>query len=158
MLDDRISYISVMIHVAEFLLPLVAISLFVSLVLIPISLYNLVRTRTAEATRVFGSEVLFVLSFCIVGFVVGLIIRLLGGFSLGTSESGGQPDTFQFIATLAASFAAITGLFLGEAKLHDATMVRPVGAGAAILMMMVGYLYLGGILAEVEFLGSAPML
>ena len=125
-------------------LPLLVVSALVSTIL---SLHSFLKAfQGGEQRDSVFSRLSFIFSFCVVGFVIGIIIRLLGGFSLGTSADS-EPDAFQFIATLASSFAAIAGLFFGETRVEGSIGVRPIGTASAIFMMIYGYFYISLVLA-----------
>src|SRR5690606_12070007 len=102
-----------------------------ALCLSTVSGYEWAKVRTLEAAQQFAGHAGFIFSFAVVGFALGMIIRLLGGFSLGSGD-GNPPDSFQFIATIASSLAAVAGLFLGETKLASSIEVRPTGTATAI--------------------------
>lgn len=127
----------------NFFFPLILVSLIVALAVgkfvasVPIA---------GGETLTFRHQVAFVFSFSIVGAMIGLIINLIGGFSIGTS-SAGDNNPFQFVATLVAAFSAIIGLFLGETRVQSFSSVRPVGTASGILMMMFGYFYISQVFA-----------
>jgi hypothetical protein len=128
------------------------INLFLPLILMAILLAIAVGKLVVTASSAengapsFRHQVAFVFSFSIVGAMIGIIINLIGGFSIGSS-GGGQSDPFQFVATLAAAFSAIVGLFLGETRVQSFSSVRPIGTASAILMMMFGYFYISQVFA-----------
>jgi hypothetical protein len=147
MLDNNARYWTIALDLGHLFGPAIVTSLVVALVLSSVTAYEWAQTRTFAAAQHFTNTAGFIFSFAIVGFALGMIIRLLGGFSLGSGNDATSPDSFQFIATIASSFAAIAGLFFGESKLEGAAAVRPIGTATAIFMMMFGYFYLALVLA-----------
>ena len=96
----------------------------------------------------FSENFLYIISFCVVGCVIGVIIRLMGGFAVGSGGDGNPPDFLQFSATIATSFASIAGSFIGERKINYAGMVTPTGTGALVFSMLFGYLFFSKLLAH----------
>lgn len=128
--------------VLNFFTPLLLLSLIISFVFSTVPLAKGIASRDWKAVEVSLGHLQFIFSFCVVGIALGMIIRLLGGFSLGAGDDGdASQDIFQFLGTMISVFSAVVALFFGEAQVKSGGAIRPIGTAAAILLMMFSYVY-----------------
>lgn len=119
-------------QVVNFFSPILILTLFIAIALAVVTLW-----ATQELSRrALLHNVLNLFAFGVIGAIVGIMIRLSGGFGMG-----GGTEVWAKVPALLSAFAAIAGLFYGENRVAGEQAIKPLGTASAILMMMIAYLH-----------------